>query len=305
MEILLVVLGTAQDGGTPQIGRDNDIGWTDETHRRFPVSLGLVLRDSASQSILHRWLFEATPSITHQLHQFNRLFPPDIDPSRSSSLIGLDGIFLTHAHIGHYAGLMFLGREAASTSSLPVFAMPRMAHFLTTNGPWSQLVSCSNILLQTLTNNQQFNLDHSRDLIQIKPFLVPHREEFSEVCGFRIQGPSKSVLFIPDIDSWEDWETLMSVRIEDEISTVDIAYLDGTFFSADELPGRDVSKIPHPFVSSSIDRFNSTLGPEHRQKVRFIHLNWSNPLRFADSPQRQLLNTLGFKIAEELEIFQL
>ena len=46
-----------------------------------------------------------------------------------SKITNLSGVFLTHAHIGHYTGLMNFGNEAMGTKELPVFCMPKMKSF--------------------------------------------------------------------------------------------------------------------------------------------------------------------------------
>jgi pyrroloquinoline quinone biosynthesis protein B len=280
----LVVLGTAQDGGAPQIGHDDDPGWTDPSQKRLATSLGIV--ECASG---RRWLLDATPDIREQLHRFNTIVPP------GNGQAPLDGVFLTHAHMGHYTGLMFFGREAMGTKDLTVYAMPRMARFLVDNGPWSQLVNYRNIALLTLADRIAIDLGDLR----VTPLRVPHREEFSEVCGFRIEGPKQKVLFIPDIDRWEDWDA-WGVRVEDEIAQVDVAYLDGTFYSKRELPGGDMAQVPHPTIKSSLARFRALPAAE-RTKIRFIHLNWSNPARFAGSAARRDIEAAGFLVAEEGE----
>jgi pyrroloquinoline quinone biosynthesis protein B len=284
----LIVLGTAQDGGAPQIGHDDDPGWSSPADRRFAASLGIVDHSGGK-----RWFIDATPDIREQLHRLNASFPPK-DGQRA-----LDGVFLTHAHIGHYTGLMFFGKEAMGARDLPVHALPRMSEFLTRNGPWSQLVALRNIVLMPMSAGAAVNIAS----VRITPVLVPHREEFSEVCGYRIEGPNRKVLFIPDIDRWEDWDAL-GVRIEDEIARVDVAYLDGTFYSGSELPGRDMTKVPHPSIETSMRRF-STLSKSERQKIMFTHLNWSNPARFAESTARKDIERAGFGIAEEGEIVSL
>lgn len=283
--IELVVLGTGQDGGSPQAGHPDDPAWKDPSLRRMATSLAIV--DHAGG---RRWLIDATPDLREQLYRLDEAAPV----KRPSP--GLDGVFLTHAHIGHYTGLMFFGREVMGTNGLPVYVMPRMADFLRKNGPWSQLVGLGNITLKPLFERAPTDLGGG---LTITPLRVPHRQEFSEVVGFRIDGPNRKVLFIPDIDRWEDWDN-MGVKIEEQLARVDVAYLDGTFFADGELPGRDMSKIPHPMIIHSMDRFAAL--PEHeREKIRFIHLNWSNPARFPGSPRRVLLEEAGFHIAEEME----
>jgi pyrroloquinoline quinone biosynthesis protein B len=280
----LVVLGTAQDGGAPQIGQDADPAWTNPALRRTATSLGVIDREAGK-----RWLFEASPDMRDQLYRFDQAAPVE------RKAPGLDGVFLTHAHMGHYVGLMFFGFESIGTRDLPVYAMPRMTQYLTDNGPWSQLVRFNNIKLTALADRRMVNLGS----IKVTPLAVPHRQEFSEVVGFRIEGPNRKVLFIPDIDSWEQWDAL-GVRIEDEIARADVAYLDATFYADGELPGRDMSKIPHPMIAHSMARF-AALPASERDKIRFIHLNSTNPARFPDSEARRTIEAGGFRVAEENE----
>lgn len=283
-DVSLLVLGVAQDAGKPQIGNPDDPAWRDASLRRLATSLALIDRRGDGA---RRWLFEATPDVREQLHHLNVVAPGEAP-------LALDGVFITHAHIGHYAGLMMFGHEAAGAQDIPVYVMPRMADFLAGNGPWSQLVRYHNIYLAIMTDGAAEDLG---DAISVTPFLVPHRQEFSEVAGFIIRGPSKSALFIPDIDSWEDWDEA-GVRIEDMIAKVDAALLDATFFSGEELPGRDMSKIPHPTVAHSMDRFRD-LPPAEKAKVRFIHMNHTNPLHDPHAPQQSEVTKAGFSVARE------
>jgi pyrroloquinoline quinone biosynthesis protein B len=252
------------------------------------VSLGIV--DPKSRE---RWIIDATPDFREQLHRLDGVFPVESRP-------GLNGIFLTHAHMGHYTGLMHLGLESMGARQVPVFAMPRMSRFLSRNGPWDQLVRYENIVLEPLTDRTAQALN---DRLTITPFLVPHRQEYSEVVGFRIDGPNRSVLFIPDIDKWEDWDR-QGTRIEAMIAQVDVAYLDGTFYSDGELPGRDMSAFPHPLITHSMDRFDS-LAPEERGKVRFIHFNHTNPALDPGGPARKAIEQRGFHVADEMERVEL
>jgi len=56
----------------------------------------------------------STPrGFSEQLQRLDEIAPkPDSRP-------GLSGIFLTHRHIGHYAGLMYLGKEVIGAKDLP------------------------------------------------------------------------------------------------------------------------------------------------------------------------------------------
>jgi pyrroloquinoline quinone biosynthesis protein B len=276
----LYVLGVVQDAGFPQAGCYQAHclpGWLDARERRGAVSLGLI--DPANR---RKYLFEATPELPAQLYQLETEAPAE--------RFELAGIFLTHAHIGHYAGLMFLGREAMGARGVPVYVMPRMAGFLRSNGPWSQLVDYRNIVLRPLADGQAQDLDGLR----VTPFLVPHRDEYSETVGFRIAGPNGTAVFIPDIDKWRQWSTDLAGLV----GSVDYALLDATFYADGELPGRDMSKIPHPFVTETMAALE-TLPPGERSKVWFIHMNHSNPLLATDSAESKRVRARGYNIAAE------
>ena len=272
------ILGVAQDAGYPQINCDQEHCqnyWNGLEPKRRVSSLGIINRVDSTF-----WILDATPDFPSQFQELKTT----VDKGY------LAGIFLTHAHIGHYTGLMYLGHEAMGADEVPVYMMPKMLEFIRNNGPWSQLVSFRNIHPVSLTNNKAVSLGRG---IDVEPILVPHRDEYSETVGYRVTGPSKSLLYIPDINKWELWNR----SIIDEISKVDYALLDATFYDADELPGRNMEDIPHPFVQESMELFKH-LNEEERAKIMFIHFNHTNPLLF-NTPERNLVLQKGYKIAEE------
>lgn len=280
----VVVLGTAQDAGYPQAGCSKpccERAWRDPSARRRVSCLAIV--DPASGQ---RWMIDATPDFRVQLRLLDEIQAPCGTP-------GLDGILLTHGHIGHYTGLMFLGHESIGAKDVPVYVMPRMHTFLSNHGPWDQLVRYKNIELKSLSAGHVIQLNAR---IQVTAIRVPHREEYTEVVGFQIAGPERSVLFIPDIDKWDRWDR----DIADLIHQVDVAYLDGTFFDDGEVAGRDMSAIPHPFITESIRRLGA-LPADERAKVHFIHFNHTNPVLDSTSTAAQRVQTAGFKIAQDLE----
>lgn len=165
-EPYLYILGVVQDAGYPQTGCYQEHclpGWENPGLRRGATALALI-----DPSANRKFMFEATPNFPAQLYQLEIEAPSD--------RFSLEGIFLSHAHIGHYAGLMYLGHEAMAASDVPVYAMPRMTQFLRGNGPWSQLVEFQNIHLQDLQDDDSKRFGE----LTVTPFLVPHRDEFSE-----------------------------------------------------------------------------------------------------------------------------
>jgi pyrroloquinoline quinone biosynthesis protein B len=275
----LVVLGVAQDAGYPQIGAVHEFAAVDlgQRKRQQVVALGVV--DEKAQQ---KFLFEATPDMPAQLFALNNYWPtPGTVPT---------GIFLTHGHMGHYTGLLYLGREALGASAVPVYAMPRMTSFLTTNAPWSQLITLKNIELRPLVAGQQIVLNPK---LKVTPLLVPHRDEFTETVGFEIQGAHKKAVFIPDIDKWSKWPT----SLLEVIKHADYVLLDATFYRNGEIP-RDMAEVPHPFVEETM-KLLADLPAAERAKVYFIHFNHTNPLLNPASPERQQVLRQGFRVAEE------
>lgn len=271
-----VVLGVAQDAGYPQANCQKACcqpAW-DNPEKQGRVAC-LAIADAATGQA---WMIDATPD-----------FPAQLQYIKDSLKLDLGGVLLTHAHIGHYTGLMYLGREAMGADGTPVYAMPRMGTFLRRNGPWSQLVSLDNIQLQPIRAGQSLQLSAN---LHITPIRVPHRDEFSETVGFSVSGPEQKLLYIPDIDKWERW----SVDIDSLVSLHDVALLDATFYSEEELPGRDMAEIPHPFVQESLQRF-AGLPDSIKQRIHFIHLNHTNPLLQEGSPEEAEVEKAGLKVS--------
>jgi len=218
------------------------------TRRAEKVScVGLVNRDSGAA-----YMFDATPDFPAQLNALTGGKAPD-------------GIFLTHAHVGHYTGLMYLGKEAMATKGVPVYATERMSTFLRANAPWSALVTDGRIELRGLAYDRAVELPGG---VRVTPMRVPHRDEFSDTVGFLIEGPRSKVLFIPDIDKWAKWDR----NLRDLANQIDVLLVDGTFSSMEELPGRDIAQVPHPLMTETRQLVTGT-----KAKLWFIHLNHSNP----------------------------
>ena len=276
--VFIEVLGIAQDAGYPQAGCNAAHcrrAWDDASLRRHAVSLGLVDRRAG-----RGYLFDASPDLKDQL--------------RALTVAGgseLAGVFLTHAHIGHYAGLVHFGHEAMGAESVPVYAMPRMTEFLTTSGPWDQLVRYGNIALRPLADGQAVSLGGA---VRVTPLQVPHRDEYSETVGFRIDGPARSALYIPDIDKWQDWDEDLVAQIR----SVDYALLDATFYKDGELPGRDMSAVRHPFVVETLAHLEP-LSTDERSRVILIHFNHTNPLLIDGSAAQQAVEARGFRVARQ------
>jgi pyrroloquinoline quinone biosynthesis protein B len=273
----IYILGNTQDAGLPHIGCQHPFCEDNfniyEEH--YTTSIAVVNSDLKKYI-----LFEATPDITFQLNNLKRnIFDEFLLP---------ESIYITHAHIGHYTGLMYFGREALGAKDLMVKVLPRMSNFLQNNGPWSQLVDINNIKIKEInfgsTTKELANID-------ITPMKVPHRDEYSETAGYIIKGKNKKALFIPDIDKWEKWDRDLS-QISKEF---DFLLIDATFYDSKEI-NRDINEIPHPLVTETIDLL-SGLDLESRNKVYFIHMNHTNMMLDPNSKLSRLVLSKGFNIA--------
>ena len=263
----VVVLGIAQDGGMPHLGCERGpCAAARRGERRAEKVTCLGITDGR-----RGWLLDATPDLPAQVHALGVRAP--------------DGIFLTHAHVGHYAGLVFLGKEVLGARGIPLYATERMRAFLSGNDPWRRLVQEGRV---DLRDNAAVDLGG----VRVTAIPVPHRDEFSDTVAYLVEGPRRRVLFLPDIDAWGKWDR----DVRAEVAGVDVAFLDATFFSGAELPNRAQGEVPHPPVVRSMELLEG-LG----DRVRWIHLNHTNPLLGDPSPSEDR----GFRVAREGEEFDL
>lgn len=280
-KVILSVIGTAQDGGLPHPNcfcENCKRAINDPKIRRTASALAIVLPEEK------KWhLIDATPDLKEQMSKLQMKF--QLEGKIMSST------FLTHAHMGHLPGLLFLGKEGINTNNVPVFAGAKMKNMLGNNAPWQLLTKLENIILKDLRNEEAVKLNEQ---LSVLPVLVPHRNEFSETFAFWINGPNKKVLYIPDIDRWEEWE----MDIVNACKKADICLLDGTFHSPSDLEhiGRDFREVPHPLMTTTMDKLQDLTS---QTKIYFTHLNHSNPTIVPNSEERKELLKKGFFIAED------
>jgi len=278
-EILLKVLGTIQDGGIPHMGCSKECCSNYLLSKKSRIGVSSLGVSNLKHNT--NYIIDATPNINFQLIDLIG----NADPSKK-----LNGIFLTHAHMGHYAGLLNFGRESLNSKNIPLYLMPKFYNFILNNGPWNQLVELNNIKLNKIYNREKVTLHNN---LSFTPIQVPHRDEYSETVGYVIEGIHKKALYIPDIDKWAKWE----VSIVEMIKSVDYAFLDGTFFDEKEINNRDISEIPHPFIIESLKLFKE-LDESEKSKVYFIHLNHTNPVLNSESSEYKKVISAGFNIAK-------
>lgn len=286
-QVTAVVLGTMQDGGLPHIGCRCPrcaAAFDDPARGGYAACLGLVDTRGRVTAV---YLFDATPDIKYQLNLLAGVLGPD--PQRPTRLRPPDGIFLTHAHLGHIGGLPQLGPEAMAVQQVPVYAGRGLGRLLLQNALWAPLVD--NLRLVPLVAGQ--TLDLAAD-VQVTAVAVPHRDEWGVgTFAFRIQGPGRSLLYLPDIDDWAQWP-----EAEATLAGVDVALVDGSFYSPDELDGR--APVAHPLVPDTLHRFAHLPA-----QLVLTHLNHTNPVLDAGSEAHTAVTAAGAQIAFTGQMFVL
>ena len=284
----ILSLGTAQDGGFPHVGCNEKCclrAINNPDLQRLISSIAII--DKNNQKF---WIIDISPDINNQL----RFIKEHIDEVKNPFFAG---IFLTHAHIGHYAGLLNLGLEVMNLSNLPIYVLPRMKLFLENNLIFKQLIDNKHIILKSI--NEGYNIELVND-ISIKPFLVPHRNELSETAGFKIKSRNSSIVYIPDIDCWEDW----NISLNDLLLENDVLIIDGTFYTKDEIKERDIKKIPHPSIVETMKLTEDNMISQ-KNKIYFTHLNHTNKAIIKNTTEYKNIITSGYNILEDKQIFSL
>ena len=272
----VVLLGIAQDGGRPQPGcikpcciglSSNDIS--------YPTSLGVIESDQ-----IH--LIDVTRHLANQLQYLENRIP--------------NYVWLTHAHFGHVDGLGLFGRETMNAQGIPLYASKKMQQLITDTPQWRIMVEQGVFVPREVSNNNKIVFGE----LTIEPILVPHRDELSDMHAFVISTPENKLLYLPDHDTWE--ETLSMYNCQDirqwlKDLAIDIALIDGTFWSEDELQSRNQQKVPHPPIKQTIEMlgYKQQGDPE----IYFIHLNHTNPVYDQWSEQHAQVIEMGWKIGKQ------
>jgi pyrroloquinoline quinone biosynthesis protein B len=272
MATSFIILGSGQDGGAPQVGQASSV-----SHRRSASSVCIVSNEGM---VL---LLDASPDVRQQSLA---LLESTVYPSDRTSLV--DGICITHAHMGHYAGLLHFGTEAAATEHVPLIGTSRFLEFFSANEPWADLIRSGHVDA-TLIGNDTMMID---DILGLNAIAVPHRGEHTDTVAYSVSiRDTPWLLYVPDVDDWTRWP-----EAETEIARHDFALVDATFSSIDELQGRNIGRIPHPLVPDTISRFRHlTAGTQ----IILTHINHSNPLGRFESPITGQALVAGFKIAHD------
>jgi pyrroloquinoline quinone biosynthesis protein B len=293
-EITAVILGSMQDAGLPHAGCTCPrctAAFDNPARAEYAACLAIIdNRNAEVHGERERgkvYLLDATPDIKFQLNLLAGVLGPH--PERQNRLRQPDGIFLTHAHMGHIGGLPQLSKEAMFVHNLPIYAAPALCNLIKETKLWSPLLE--ELDFRPMPSGTTVDLG---DGLWITAVPVPHRDEWGVgTVAFKIEGPRNSLLYLPDIDSWEQWP-----QAEAMLNSVDVTLVDASFYSEDELGGR--APVAHPLVTDTMSRFAHLA-----DKLILTHLNHTNVVLDAGSVAETAVLKAGFRIAQTGSMFTL
>jgi pyrroloquinoline quinone biosynthesis protein B len=291
------VLGSCAGGGLPQW---NDGGTNSVRARRGDPDVpartqpGLaVSADGVRWSILN-----AGPDLRGQLASF-----PALHPRPGTRDVPLDTIALTSAELDHVLGLLVL-REALSFRIVSTHWVREA--ILEHNAAWRLLQP----VWGSVPLDASFPLDR-KGALEARFFPVPHKvpgylrdaakPHAETTTGLRITEVASGVrlVFAPGLASIDS-------ATEAELAAAEVRFVDGTFFSADELraskPGApDAVAMGHAPITGQGGTLAALSGLPGR--TWYVHMNCTNPVLDAASPERARVRRAGVEIAEDgLEI---
>ena len=270
----LLVLGSGQDAGVPQINCEciNCVAARkNPKQRRLGPSIALINEEKR-----YAYLIDASPDIKQQIDILNEF----TSKNGKQEPIPLEGIFLTHAHFGHCSGLWSLGKECWDVKEMKVFCSPKMGEFLKTHHPFKHLLERKNVVLKTIEPEVKLKIKD----FNIRPIKVPHRNEYADTVGY-ILSFNKMVAYIPDFDTW-------TKNLVKEVKKVDIALIDGSFYQHGELPR--MAEVPHPPMEETMH-----LLKDPDSEIYFTHFNHTNPVLQKDSKEYDKIIENDFALTED------
>lgn len=264
------ILGSVQDGGVPHLGANSKADEMARQNRENIKYVTSVLLKEGESNNSPKYLIEASPDIRYQ-----------VDAGY------IDGVFIPHTGLGHVTGLLYFGKEGQNAQDLNVHTNKDVERFLMNNDPYRYLLDRENIEIQNLGDQQEMELMGGK----ITSYQYEHAALVEKTTGYMIEGESKKLFYLSDIDE-------INRDVKEKVKEADIAILDGTFYSKDEIERYE--EVPHPTIPETMEKFSET-----DTEIYFIHMNHTNPVLIEDTEERQEVEERGFGVVEKGMEFQI
>jgi pyrroloquinoline quinone biosynthesis protein B len=302
--VYLRVVGVAAGGGYPQ--------WNcacrlcRRARENGPTPRGQMHASLALSATGKNWyLVNATPDIRFQIESFPSLHPgPGLRETR------LRGILLTDAELDHSIGLLIL-REG---STLNVHGTSAVLASLAEQFPVSKIIQpYARFHWHEVKLKQPFLLDEDNGRLRVTAFSLGAKRprytigssvEGDWVIGYRFEDVQTggSAVYAPAIEAWSD-------ELSAELAGADCAFVDGTFWSENEMIHLGVSTLTagamgHIPISGAEGSLEHLSALRTRRKI-LVHINNTNPILDERSQERRLLAASGIEVGwdgMELEV---
>jgi pyrroloquinoline quinone biosynthesis protein B len=288
------VLGSGAGGGLPQWNCACD---NCRLARAGDRRIAARTQDSlAIGSSGDRWmLVNASPDVLRQIERFDGLWP------RAARHTPIAAIALTNGDLDHVAGLLSL-RES---QPLRILATPRVRAGLVDRNAllrtlartpdqvlWTALELAREVVLDDLGIGVTALPVAGKLPVHLVGLIEPSPED-NVALRVRDLATGRRVVVATALGALEDVDALLK--------DADAILLDGTFWSDDELialglgssRARDMAHVPVGGAGGSLAR----VGPRAGIRRVYTHINNTNPMLRADSPERARVEREGWEIA--------
>lgn len=264
------VLGNTQDGGVPHLECSCDLcSKARENPEEAKHNASIMVKDSDEEDSF-RYLIDATPDVRYQITGEY-----------------LDGVFISHGHLGHITGLLQFGEEGCNKTDLPLYVSDKTENYIRKNDPFRLLIDKGNVEIMNFNDEDEVDIRGGC----IEAFEAKHNRVNTDTLSFMIHGEEKTLFYIADIHEWTE-KTLNLMQ------KADIAIVDGTFWNEEEIERYE--EVPHPVMKETMH-----LAEGWDTDIYFTHLNHTNPALREDTDERQEIQERGFGVVEEGMEFEL
>jgi pyrroloquinoline quinone biosynthesis protein B len=300
----ILILGTAAGGGFPQWNSN------DPAARRARAGDPAVQPQTQSSIAVsadgRRWvLFNASPDLRQQIDANPQLQPHAGDGLRASPIAA---VVLSNADVDHVAGLLNL-RER---QKLALYGHARVLDVLARNSIFNVLdpAFVARRALVPDVMEQLSDRDGASLGIRIRPFTVPGKVALwledgaapalgttaGDTIGFEIVTDGGHFFYIPGCAA-------MTPDLAARLSDAPLVLFDGTLWRDDEMiragVGAKTGRRMGHMSCSGAEGSMAAFAPLKVGRKLFIHLNNTNPLLIADSPERAQAAAAGWEIAHD------
>lgn len=292
------MLGSAAGGGFPQ--------WNCNCPQCSAVRAGSPHHLPRTQSSIaisadstHWLLVNASPDLLQQIKSF-----PGLQPARALRDTGISAVMLMDAQIDHTTGLLMLREHR---QRLPLYCHPLVREDLTSGNPlFKVLEHYCGVDWHPVSLEESFAIEglnglsfSALPLLSNAPPYSPHRDkpQPGDNMGLSVtdERTGKTLFYAPGLGQMEPhvWAAMQSS---------DCVLVDGTLWTDDEMialgaskkTSRSMGHLPQSGADGMIEWLDQL--PSHVRKV-LIHINNTNPILDAQSPQRQTLTQHGIEVA--------